>query len=96
MAAASTFDCKLNVQANQDFIDLFVQEMLTSVVIDSAGNMEAQRALTPTDSPDTFYKRVTIISHNRLKNGDYVKLKSLNTDCSVYFAKLKGVNNEAR
>ncbi|WP_441046481.1 hypothetical protein, partial [Anaerobiospirillum succiniciproducens] len=31
MAAASTFDCKLNVQANQDFIDLFVQEMLTSV-----------------------------------------------------------------
>lgn len=33
MAAASTFDCKLNVQANQDFIDLFVQEMLTSVVV---------------------------------------------------------------
>lgn len=33
MAAASTFDCKLNVQANQDFIDLFVQEMLTSVVL---------------------------------------------------------------
>lgn len=31
MAAASTFDCKLSVQANQDFIDLFVQEMLTSV-----------------------------------------------------------------
>lgn len=64
--------------------------------IDSAGNMQAQRALTPTDSTHTFYKRVTIISHNRLKNGDYVKLKSLNTDCSVYFAKLKGVNNEAR
>ena len=37
MAAASTFDCKLNVQANQDFIDLFVQEMLTSVADHSAG-----------------------------------------------------------
>ncbi|MGN8852725.1 hypothetical protein, partial [Anaerobiospirillum succiniciproducens] len=35
MAAASTFDCKLNVQANQDFIDLFVQEMLTSVDLDA-------------------------------------------------------------
>ena len=41
MAAASTFDCKLNVQANQDFIDLFVQEMLTSVASKAAADAAA-------------------------------------------------------